>query len=80
MRGGGALTLPSFSEWFCSRRARVLNLLLCLLLGALLRAPAVLALTVDRFPDCPDFFRTLAVNYEDWALVSRRGRCLTRCT
>ncbi|UMM36329.1 hypothetical protein L5515_008536 [Caenorhabditis briggsae] len=42
-----------------------------LLLGAiLLRVPSAMALTITEFRKCPDFFRTLAVDVEEWAQVS----------
>ncbi|KAF1750751.1 hypothetical protein GCK72_017302 [Caenorhabditis remanei] len=42
-----------------------------LLLGAImLRVPSAMALTVTQFPKCADFFRTLAVDVEEWAQVN----------
>ncbi|CCD66539.1 G-protein coupled receptors family 1 profile domain-containing protein [Caenorhabditis elegans] len=42
-----------------------------LVLGAImLRVPSALALKITDFPKCPDFFRTLAVDVEEWAQVS----------
>ncbi|PIC27929.1 hypothetical protein B9Z55_020025 [Caenorhabditis nigoni] len=42
-----------------------------LLLGAiLLRVPSAMALTITEFRKCPDFFRTLAVDVEEWAQVN----------
>ncbi|CAD5223565.1 unnamed protein product [Bursaphelenchus okinawaensis] len=59
-----------FSEWLFSRVGRVVNLVLCLTLGAIIRLPTGLALTVTSYPNCTDSFRTLAVDWRDWAKES----------
>ncbi|CAL2045595.1 unnamed protein product [Caenorhabditis brenneri] len=41
-----------------------------LLVAIMLRIPSALALRVTEFPKCPDFFRTLAVDVEEWAQVN----------
>uniref|UniRef100_A0A1I7RP01 G_PROTEIN_RECEP_F1_2 domain-containing protein n=1 Tax=Bursaphelenchus xylophilus TaxID=6326 RepID=A0A1I7RP01_BURXY len=56
-----------FSEWLFSRVGRISNLVLCLVLGGLIRLPPAFALTVESYPECLDFFRTLAVDYRRWA-------------
>ncbi|CAD6190008.1 unnamed protein product [Caenorhabditis auriculariae] len=64
--------------WICSKKRKLAILqpkfrpftLGGLLLGATaLRIPSALALTVTEFPDCEDFFRTLAVDESAWYMI-----------
>lgn len=47
--------------------ARPLSIVLLVVVATAIRAPAAAALTVSRFPQCPDYFRTLAVDILPWA-------------
>ncbi|EYC17248.1 hypothetical protein Y032_0031g2355 [Ancylostoma ceylanicum] len=59
--------------WIANKKSQVstatrpLSLLMLVVVAAAIRAPAAAVLTVSRFPDCPDFFRTLAVDIIPWA-------------
>jgi dimeric dUTPase (all-alpha-NTP-PPase superfamily) len=46
-----------------------MSVILCLIVCAVLRAPFAAALVVEEYPECLDFFRTLAVSIHDWAVV-----------
>lgn len=66
----------NFSKSFClfTAKGRPLSVIFCLLVCALLRSPNAFAIYVEEYPDCPDFFRTLAVGIREWAQV--RNLCL----
>ncbi|CAJ0590564.1 unnamed protein product [Cylicocyclus nassatus] len=53
-----------------SAKARPLSALILVIVATGIRIPAAMALTVTHFPDCPDFFRTLAVDVLPWAKES----------
>ncbi|VDM66408.1 unnamed protein product [Strongylus vulgaris] len=53
-----------------SAKARPLSVLILVIVATGIRIPAALALTVSHFPECPDFFRTLAVDVLPWVKES----------
>uniref|UniRef100_A0A914EEM0 G-protein coupled receptors family 1 profile domain-containing protein n=1 Tax=Acrobeloides nanus TaxID=290746 RepID=A0A914EEM0_9BILA len=58
---------------FClfTAKGRPMSVILCLIVCAVLRAPFAAALVVEEYPECLDFFRTLAVSIHDWAVESK---------
>lgn len=55
---------------FTSKAGRIINIIACFAICILLRVPSALALTVHVFPDCENFFRSLAVSYKSWVKTS----------
>ncbi|KAE9551959.1 hypothetical protein FO519_004835 [Halicephalobus sp. NKZ332] len=57
---------------FClfSTMGRPISVVCCLIICVMLRSPPLWALTVEHFPRCPDFFRSLAVAPTEWAMES----------
>lgn len=56
---------------FCSRRGRLISVIVTISTSIILRIPIAYAMEVKSFPNCSDFFRSMSVSPTEWAADSQ---------